>query len=73
MATTRIRKTVPVQQLVMAQPHRANPANPATANCAMWLSPEQVEQAKAQRLAQGRTLMGTTPCVCGNHDRMMWQ
>lgn len=53
---------------VLAQPHRANPANPATANCAMWLSPEQL----AERAKLGRKVAGTVPCPCGNHDRVMY-
>lgn len=57
---------------VLAQPHRANPANRATAHCAMWLSPEQVEASHAKHTAAGRTLQGTVPCMCGNHDRRMY-
>ena len=57
---------------VLAQPHRAEPANPKTAHCAFWLSPEQAQQAHERHLAAGRILQGTTPCPCGNHDRRMY-
>lgn len=68
----RIRKTVPVAELVARQPHRANPANPATANCAMWLSPEKLAERKQVNEANGMRIIGTIPCVCGNHERVMW-
>lgn len=57
---------------LLAQPHRANPANPAEAHCAMWLSPAQLEQAAAKHADAGRTLQGEVPCGCGNHVRRMY-
>ena len=60
-------------QALLAQPHRANPANPGGANCALWLSPEQLAITHQRHLEAGRTLTGTTPCLCGNHDRRMYR
>jgi hypothetical protein len=60
---SRSRATTPVQS------HRANPA---TANCAMWLSPEQLAERHAVHTAAGRKLDGEIPCVCGNHNRRMY-
>lgn len=57
---------------ILAQPHRANPANRATAQCAMWLSSEQLEVSHVRHLAAGRKLIGTIPCMCGNHDQRMY-
>jgi hypothetical protein len=57
---------------LLAQPHRANAANPATAHCAMWLSPEQLAERKIVNEAKGQHITGTVPCACGNHDRVMW-
>jgi hypothetical protein len=64
--------TTKTQRVLLAQPHRANPANPETANCAMWLSPEQLYAAHEKHLAAGRSLQGTVPCPCGNHERRMY-
>lgn len=72
MASSRIRKTIPVATVIAHQPHRANPANPSTANCAMWLSPEQLAERKVINEAKGQRIIGTMPCMCGNHDRIMW-
>lgn len=55
-----------------SQAHRANPANPATANCAMWLSPERLAERHAFHLEAGRTLQGEFQCPCGNHTRRMY-
>jgi hypothetical protein len=57
---------------VLAQPHRAAAANPATAGCAMWLSPEQLAARHEVHTAAGRTLAEEVPCVCGNHNRRVY-
>lgn len=61
-----------IRATVLAQPHRADPVVPETAHCAFWLSPEQLDTTHARHVAMGRTLTGTTPCFCGNHDRRMY-
>lgn len=52
---------------ILAQPHRATAANPATANCAMWLSPEQLAERHAIHTAAGRKQVDEMACFCGNH------
>jgi hypothetical protein len=54
------------------EPHRANAKNPATAHCAFWLSPEQLEERHAKHIAAGRKLDGEMDCPCGNHTRRMY-
>ena len=68
-----VRRTVSVRDLVLRQPHRVNPAKPATAHCASWLSSEQLETAYARHRAAGRRWTGTVPCPCGNHDRRTYE
>jgi len=69
----RTRTTVPIQQVILRQPHRANPANPARANCASWLSPEQLERAHERHVAAGRVDFDEVPCPCGNHVRRAYR
>jgi len=57
---------------ILAQPHRANAKNRATAQCAAWMSPEQLDAQHARHLAAGRKLTGTMNCMCGNHERRMY-
>jgi hypothetical protein len=67
------RKTVSIQQVVLRQPHRASPRNPARANCASWLSPEQLERAHERHVAAGRTDFEEVDCLCGNHVRRAYR
>jgi hypothetical protein len=64
--------TSSMRKKLLDQPHRASAANPATAACAMWLSPEQLEQQAAKHAEAGRRLVDEIPCGCGNHLRRMY-
>lgn len=56
------------QELFEAGTSKSNPAK-----CAFNLTDEQKAERRQKHEAAGRKLVGTTRCICGGHDRDMWQ